>query len=83
MPIFSSSPLAFGSIAKLITGLGKTERRDVDRLVGAEQHVAGGRLLQLGHGADVALAELVRLLVVLPLEDQQLADALLVLACAS
>ena len=62
--------------------LGEVERRDVHRCVGAEQHVAGGRLLQLGHGADVALTELVRLLVILPLEDEQLADALLV-PCAS
>ena len=78
VPIFSSSPFAFGSIAKLITGLGKIERRDVDRLVGGEQDVACGRLLELGHRAEVALAELLRQLVVLALEEQQLADTLLV-----
>ena len=63
--------------------LREVERRDVDRRVGAEQHVAGRRLLQLRHGADVARSELVRLLVILPLEDQQLAEALLARACAS
>ena len=78
MATFSSSPFAFGVIAKLITGSGKSRLGSSMSLVGVEQQVAGHHVLQLGDGADVALAELVGRLVLLALERQQLADALLV-----
>ena len=72
--IFSSSPFAFGVIAKLITGCGKSSGgRSIGRVLG-EEHVAGAGLLQLGDGADVAVGELVRRLVILALEQEQLAD---------
>src|ERR1700754_3171123 len=60
----SSSPLVFGSIAKAMTGAGG-------------EPVAGAGLLQLGHGADVAGAELVDGLGLLAAEADELPDALL------
>ena len=77
MPIFSSSPLALASIANAITGLRHLGHAQRDLRVLGREHVARARLLQLRHGADVARAELVRVLGVLALRHQQLADALL------
>src|SRR5205823_11540066 len=54
--------------------LGEVELRQLELPLGVEEQVAGGRLLQLGDRADVACAELLRLLVLLPLEREQLAD---------
>src|SRR5436189_84950 len=50
-------------------------------VLGAE-HVARVRVLELGHGADVAGAEAIGLLGVLALRDQQRADALLLVRAA-
>ena len=48
--------------------LGEVDRRQVDGALRIEQEIAGVRLLQLGDGADVALAELGRRGVLLALE---------------
>ena len=55
----------------------ESERGRLGRLVLREEQVGGRRLLQLRHGADVAGREAVDGRVVLPLEEQQLAQALL------
>ena len=73
----SSSPLLFGSTANAITGAGSFEARHLDRLVAVGQPVAGARLLELRHGADVAGAELLDVVDLLAGEHEQLADALL------
>ena len=77
MNAFSSSPLALGSIANAITGPRQVGHLQVDLPVLRGQHVAGAGLLELGHRADVAGAELVGVVVLLALGHQQLADALL------
>src|SRR5256884_309204 len=57
--------------------LREAELRRLDLALGVEEQVARHRLLELGDRADVARPELLRLLVVLALELEQLADALL------
>ena len=78
MNTLSSSPLDFGSIANAMTGAGSGIDGIVDRLVARGEPVAGPGLLELGDGADVAGAELVGVHGLLAAEDEQLADALLV-----
>jgi hypothetical protein len=58
---------------------GPRHRREPQRALHVlrREHVAGVRLLQLGHRADVAGAELVGVLGLLALRHQQLPDALL------
>ena len=75
----SSSPLFLGSMAKAMTGAGQLDPRHVDRLVARREPVAGVRLLELGHRADVARAELVGVADVLAARHEQLADTLLVM----
>ncbi len=55
------------------------DRRHLDRLVARRQPVAGVRLLELGHRADVARPERVGVLDLLALRHEQLADPLLVM----
>ena len=56
--------------------LRETDLRQLDLALGVEEHVARLRLLELRDGADVALAELGYLRVVLALQVEQLADPL-------
>ena len=77
MKTLSSSPLALGSIAKAMTGWGSFERGHDDRLVARGQPVARARLLELGHGADVAGPEGVGVALLAALGHDQRADALL------
>jgi hypothetical protein len=49
----------------------------LDRLVVGEQEVAGHDFLQLRDGADVAGGELIGLLVLFPLQDEEVPDAFL------
>jgi len=51
----------------------------IDLLVRGAQHVACVGLLQLGHRADVAGAELLGVIVLLPLWNEQLSDSLLLM----
>ncbi len=67
----SSSPFAFGVIAKLITGFGEVEARSRKSDLLVDQHVPGLHVLQLRDRADVALAERVRREVVFPLHRHQ------------
>jgi hypothetical protein len=64
--ILSSSPRLFGSMAYESTGSGNAigRKRQAGRLVG--QRVAGARVLQLGHGAEVAGLEFRHRACVLP-----------------
>ncbi len=57
--------------------LGEVQLRQLDLVLGIEQQVAGRRLLQLRDRADVTGAELLGRVVILALQDQQRADALL------
>ena len=58
-------------------GLGEVDLRQLELAFRVEQQVTGRGLLQLRDGADVSLPELLRGVVVLALEDQQRAYALL------
>ena len=58
-------------------GLREADVGQLDLPLGVQQHVAGLRLLQLGDGTDVALAELRDLDVLLALQLHQLSEPLL------
>ena len=66
-PIFSSSPFAFGVIAKLITGSGKSIGGSSTSRSASSSTSPVFDVLQLRDGADVARAERVRLSVLLAL----------------
>src|ERR687886_726750 len=74
-PERSCSPVC-GSRRRTSVGSSSCRRR-IDVALGVEEQVAGLRVLQLRHRADVARPELRRLVVLLALEEQELADALL------
>ena len=57
--------------------LGQRQRGHRDRLVAGGQPIAGARLLELGHGADVARPEGVRVALLAALGHDQRPDALL------
>ena len=65
-------------MANAITGRGRSGIVRSHLAVLRREHVAGVGLLELGHRADVAGAELVGVVVVLALGHEQLADPLLV-----
>ena len=74
--ILSSSPRVFGSMANVVAGSGKTLGGKDDRARLVAQRVAGLRLLQLRHGADVARSELRDRRLGLPLQQDELARSL-------
>ena len=80
MPTFSSSPFAFGVDREAHQRLGKPDLGQLDRVLRVEQQVARHRLLQLRDGADVAGPEPVGVNVILALELEQRAHALLAVA---
>ena len=66
-------------IAKLITGSGKPNSGSSIATSLSVEEVAGLRVLQLGDGADVALAEVERRVVLLALQLEERAHPLLAL----
>ncbi len=81
-PILSRSPLLCGSMATISVGSGKLSAGSDQRLLADAQRVAGGGHGQLGDRADLAGLELADRLLLLAVEQQQLADPL-VLALAA
>lgn len=76
MPIFSWSPLVFGSIAWAITGSGKVMRSSVMMAPGS-QRIASGDVFQADAGGDVAGVQLVDVLTIVGVHLHYAADALL------
>ncbi len=74
---FSSSPFDFGLVGERHHRRGEVERREVDVGLLLREHVAGTRLLELRHRADVSGAELVHGVHLLPPGRGELADPLL------
>ena len=77
-PIFSWSPLVFGSTATSMTGSGNSMRSSTTGWAGSRQRVAGGRVLQAGERDDVAGARFLDVLAVVGMHQQHAADALAV-----
>ena len=75
-PILSRSPLDTGSIATWSVGSGKSIGAELQRRVAGRERVAGLGHAELGDGADLAGPQLGRGLLLLAVEVQQLADAL-------
>ena len=77
LPSLSWSALVFGSTATWMTGSGKVERLEDDRVVGIAEGVAGRGLLEPDHGDDVAGEDRVHVLAVVGVHLQDPADPLL------
>ena len=77
-PIFSWSPLVFGSTAISITGSGNSMRSSTTGCAGIGQRVAGRRVLEPGQCQDVAGARFLDVLAVVGVHQQHAADALAV-----
>ena len=75
-PILSRSPLDSGSIATCSVGSGNTIAIQAQAQLARRERVAGLGHAQLGHGADLAGAQLGGRLLLLAVEVEQLADAL-------
>ena len=76
LPSLSWSALVFGSTATWMTGSGKIERLEHDRLVRVTERVTGGRALQTDDGDDVAGVDDVVVLAVVGVHLQDAADPL-------
>ena len=79
-PILSRSPLRCGSMATISDGAGKSSGGRTQRLLLRRQRVAGLGHGQLGDRADLAGLELADRLLLLAVEQQQLADPLVLAA---
>ena len=79
-PILSRSALVCGSIATDSDGTGKSSGGRMHRVLARRERVAGLGGGELGDGADLARLELADRLLLLAVEEEQLADPLVLAA---
>ena len=80
--IFSSSPLALSLQGGVDVGIGINDLGQGEDVLGAAEGVTGMGVAQFDHGADVAGSDLIDRFAVLPVQAENLSEALIGLARA-